>query len=245
MNYIQEKYNNYVSIINRSRWFILTSTIIASLSLLHVGLEKFSYQESQLEAIYARRIIDSTEHKIDSLEKYLKNNISAKDSLSYKEALKVYKEKKFKYELTENTLKSMKLDDVSMPLIGFPVKSNDYVIVSFSFIMIFSICLWLTLQSLQVIINQLYAIDDQELHQLVKDNFTFTGLPNTKGENVAIYLQKTAFYFPTISMCISILLDFWPILSRESGFAGSNFTIYSRLVFLAIITILVFFICNQ
>lgn len=83
---ISEELGIFKASANRMRWFISTAILISVLMLLHVYLEQFSFQDSQLESNFSHRIQNYTMEKQKCYEELAQYRQRKSDNL-YKESL--------------------------------------------------------------------------------------------------------------------------------------------------------------
>ncbi len=136
INHTQERFNAYVATIRRLRWFLLIATIIAGVAFLHLFLERFGYQESQLKSyllIQDQRAseLEDLENRILVLERKIAPCGNCRRAACNMLARALWALRRehatltFFTKRTENTLRATKLENRDLPLLGFPVPTND------------------------------------------------------------------------------------------------------------------------
>jgi hypothetical protein len=231
LDHTQERFKAYVSAIARLRWFLLASTLLASSLLLHVYIEQFSFQESQMIGYLAQQRERATE--IAERQQHLDSRQDKKSAAYRQEALELAGLRHVTGR-TENTLAADVVKDRTLPLIGLPIPANDYLPVMFVMITLFAVAVWLNIRSIDAAVHEIdRARELPAIADLLRLHFTFTGLLDSEGgQTMGKVLQVCALLLPFVAMAIAMVLDLFSAFNiyndSSNGYAGSLGLIFLR-----------------
>jgi hypothetical protein len=241
MNAVEVKYSLYVETMKRTRWMLLTTTILSCLILMHVYLEQFSASQAQMLEVLRVRKVTNLSNEVNSLEKLI-DEIRSKPGDNQHEIdqqSRKYAQLKYRITLGDNMLKNATIPERSLPLLSFAVPGNDFLPVAGTMLLIFVIAVWLSLRSVVAALQSLQTTIDDSLRELIRLQFTFTGLHDKPSAERTLVqaVQYLAFLLPPISFLIATSIDVWSVLSvignaANRGTAGPAGTLISRYIYL-------------
>lgn len=233
MNLDEERFNVYIDAINRTRWFLLITTILSCLLLIHMYLEQFSYQQEQIIDTLKSRVKEDTRSRLEHLEERIKADIAkgtddptklSKDKLE--ELIDEYAGLKYRMIVFDNTLKDVSIPSRSLPLLQMTIPGNDFLPIIGTMLLVFLIAVWLNIRSVLAAIHSLEPSNNDEIREMIRLHFTFTGLVGYSGveQKIVHVVQYAAFSLPCLSFFIAVVLDVYSIVSAsydpKIGYSG-------------------------
>ncbi|MDF9618398.1 hypothetical protein P5705_12140 [Pseudomonas entomophila] len=273
MDIRQEELDVFKASANRMRWFMSTAILISVLILLHVYLERFSFQEAQLSGTEAHRILNHTLKKqkcykelIDSEKPGKTNkdldinsacsveNIGEKElfrlrSLSYEELVHDYSLRNFIINMTDNTIKEAKLPSRQIPILGTEIPANDFVIVMALMSMVFVIGVWLNLRGVHASLLSLEKHKNPDLMRIAQLNTVFlTALENNEN-SLALRLRTCSLWLPFASIVAATVFGYaqpvQELIFKSDSYPGSITTVAVFFIISVIVSLLHFSIALQ
>lgn len=222
MNLDEVKFTVYTDAIKRTRWFLLITTLLSCMLLIHMYLERFSYQEHQyVDTLKARARVDK-EGELKDKEKQIKDDL-AKDSRDlnklsnekFEALVNEYAELKYSMTVFDNLLKEASIPNRSIPLLNMSIPGNDFLSVIGIMLLIFVIGVWLNIRTVLAAVQSLQPNNSEEMRELIRLHFTFTGLVDhaEMERKVVPIVQYAAFVLPFFSLLIAIILDIYSMIS--------------------------------
>lgn len=268
MDIIQEELDTFKASANRMRWFMSTAVLISVLILLHVYLEKFSYQEAQLANIEAHRILNHTMKTQSCYEELIAlgapgakktntenesacstKNIEEKDlsrlrSLPYEDLVYEYSVRNFMIKMTNNTIDEVKMPARQIPILGTEIPANDFVVVMALMSMVFVVGVWLNLRGLHASLLSLEKHKNIEIMRVAQLNTVFlTSLENNEN-TFALKVRACSLWLPFVSIITATVVGYiqpiQEILSKSDSYPGSITTVSVFLLISIIISFLHF-----
>jgi len=235
MDFVEVKYSLYVDAMKRTRWMLLVTVILSCLILMHIYLEQFSLGKAQIVEALKRR-------KQENLESVLKENEARIDELrkagparanELDDAAQTYARRKYRMTLSDNMLHKIEISERTLPLLSLTVPGNDFLPIVGTMLLVFVIAVWLSLRSVVATLQSLQQCIDDSLREIVRLQFTFTGLHDEPGtKRLARGIQYLAFVLPAGSFLIAFGIDAWSVLSAilnpAIGTAGPTGLLYFR-----------------
>jgi len=225
----------YTNSIHRLRWLFLATLTLSGILLIHSYLEQYSFTESQLIEVLANRVNLGTKENLDQLEKELRQwPNDKKQNNDFKEKLNRYAKNKYNVVFTDNTLNSIKLENMGVPFFGISILGNDFLPIVSLILVMFMLAVSGTLKSLFGPLN-LLDLEKNNSRQLAQVYFLFFNDPNSHRQALSKFLMYITIWLPPISLTLAIVLDAWPMLhtSSESSFViGPSEALIGRYVFL-------------
>lgn len=236
MDTVKEEFEAFKAAVSSMRWFMTTAVLISVLIILHIWLERFGFQEQQLQNTFAHRVkqhvpevqkcyADLARHlqrKKDHLDSeepdsckpgHFPDDISnrikdeAKDISKF---LSIYSGREYKIRMTDNTLSKEVLQVRKIPLLGVEVPANDFVTVMAVMSLVFATGVWLNLRSVSAALSALAKRNDPELLKTARLHTAFvTSLETAPGEVLARGVRFLAIWLPFTSLLVATLLGYW------------------------------------
>jgi hypothetical protein len=245
----QERLEAFKASITRSRWLLLTTTLIGSLMLLHLCVGEYGYQTQQLKTALKRRLVNAPalflardenaamradassllrlgpdSLLINAVQEYISTGESADADTAVAIAVA---------RLSMNQLiNDIAPRDGRLPLLGVEAPANDYLAVMTWMLLVFATALWLNIRSLEATWRSIAG--ESRLVEIAKLHVTFTGLrDHTNGARVAHFLQYAAVWLPVVVFLPIVILDLVPqmmLVGRNKAFVlGDGFYIVMRI----------------
>ena len=216
MNLDEERFNVYIDAIKRTRWFLLITTLLSCLLLIHMYLEQFSYQEEQLIDTLKTRAKEDSPARLEHLKERIKADIAketcdptklSKDKLE--EVADEYAGLQYRMKVTDNTLNNVTIPNRALPLLPVTIPGNDFLPIIGTMLLIFVIAVWLNIRSVLAAIHSLKPGDNEETREMIRLHFTFTGLVGYPGveQKIVHVVQYAAFLLPCLSFLIAVVID--------------------------------------
>ena len=234
LDIVSEMYAAYTRAINRFRWFTLITTILSALLLLHIFLEKISYQDKQLAGYMARQ--EARHNLIKKKEDEVRKFRIEKKEKALEKAEEELGLLKFRTNLAENTIKDRSLKDKLLPLLGLPIPANDFLPVMSIMNLIFMVGVLLNQWSIEATVTQIteHVRSDEakrSLGILMPLHFVFNGLDKTSGK----VLQFAVLILPAFSVILAGSFDIGPAIKTalaksEAEYVGSPSMVAARFV---------------
>lgn len=218
---------------------MVTAVIISVLILLHVYLEQLSFQERQLNSVFAHRIqnyIEPTRKCYEELaltQQRQADGLKAPAQQSCNEALvpkrildklksmppeklrQAYSELEYTMRMTDNTIKDGKLQIRQVPVLGIEVPANDFVIVMSLMSLVFVVGVWINLRGIKAALSALANRKDGEIMRLAKLNTVFlTALEADRGHNLAKATRSFVLWLPFGAIVAATVLGYWDPIAK-------------------------------
>lgn len=255
MNLDEERFNVYIDAIKRSRWFLLITTLLSCLLLMHMYLERFSYQQEQFIDTLKVRAKEGTHAKLSRLEESIKADLAKEPGDETKlekgkldELVDEYAGLKYRMAVFDNTLKDVTIPNRSLPLLPMTIPGNDFLPIIGTMLLVFVIAVWLNTRSVLAAIHSLKPSGNEEMREMIRLHFTFTGLVGYSGveQGIVHVVQYAAFILPCLSFITAVMLDVHSITSASHdpkvGYAGPiNLFIWQTAIMVIEIILLIIF----
>jgi hypothetical protein len=273
MDIVQEELDVFKASANRMRWFISTAILISVLILLHVYLERFSFQGAQLKGIEAHRILSHTLKTQDcykelialeavggnkpkikggaacSAEKIGEKNLFRLLSLSYEDLVYEYSSRNFEIGMTDNTMKEAKFPARQIPILGTEIPANDFVVVMALMSMVFVVGVWLNLRGVHASLISLEKHKKPEVMKVAHLNTVFLTAIENNENRFALGVRACSLWLPFVSIVIATVVGYaepvQDLISKSDSYPGSITTVVVFLLISIIISLLHFLIAFQ
>lgn len=253
MNLDEERFNVYANAIKRTRWFLLITTLLSCLLLIHMYLEQFSFQQEQMIETLKTRVKEDPNFRLNHLKEEIKADIAkgnceptklSKDK--FEELVDEYAGLQYRMRIFDNTLEDVSIPNRSLPFLPMTVPGNDFLLVIGTMLLVFVIAVWLNIRSVLAAIHSLQPSNSAEIREMIRLHFTFTGLVGYSGveQKIVHIVQYAAFLLPCLSFFISVVLDVNSIVDAsydpKVGYSGPVGLFILQTVIMAFEIILLF-----
>lgn len=270
MDIKQEELEIFKASANRMRWFISTAVLISVLILLHVYLEQFSFQDSQLAGIHANRILKHIPETQACYDKLITAEAAGKKgaeldnisecsvtvlgdeviyrlrSLSLNELVTEYSARLYEMKMTDNTLNEAKFPTRQIPILGTEIPANDFVIVMALMSMVFVVGVWLNLRGLFASLASLKSHRDRDVMRVAQLNTVFLTALENQENSFARKVRACSVWLPFASIVIATVVGYIPVIknyfSSSDSYAGSVAAVAIFLLVSIVISVLHFLI---
>lgn len=221
MNIDEVRFNVYIDAIKRTRWFLLITTLLSCMLLIHMYLERFSFQEEQSIDTLRARVRDNKVNRLKEVSEQINaDRLKAPtDSTKLKtddfeNLVDEYAQLTYHMTVFDNTLKEASIPERSLPLLTMIIPGNDFLSIIGFMILVFVIAVWLNVRSVLAAVISLEPGKNEEIRELIRLHFTFTGLVASSGleSMLAQAVQYSAFMLPCLSFLIALGLDIYSIV---------------------------------
>lgn len=156
--------------------------------------------------------------ELSSIPENLRKLIDA-EAIDHDEFLRIYSERKYLIQQTDNTLRNEVLPIRTVPLLGIEVPSNDFVTIMAVMSLLFATGVWLNLRS---VLSSLVALENRGQPELIMTARLFTAfltsLETNRSEILARRVRSLAIWLPFLSLLSATIIGYWhPVRDVLSG----------------------------
>lgn len=249
------RFSVFTDSIKRTRWFLLVTTLLSCMLLIHMYLEQFSYQEQQNIDVIKARITEGKVANLKAREKEIQDDIAKKKddptklSASDLDNLATdYATIKYRMKLFDNQMNQVSIPSRQLPLLSMNIPGNDFLPVIGVMLLVFVIAVWLNIRSVLAAIDSLKPSNNEEMRELIRLHFTFTGLVGSSGveRKMVHVVQYASFGLPVLSLLFALGVDWRSAIKAwhhpDLGLVGpAKLFIVQDLILLFVIALLLFF----
>ncbi len=207
----------YVAAMKRSRWALLTSTLLAAMLVTTVLLQEWGFMRNQLEGLLANRVAQKTPsaERLDTLAHWTGYLLANRESAglqaqTLRDSLNRLSKKWWHRRETDNTLAARYIGDRHVPLLGLDAPEADYPTLLSIMLAVLMVVVALNARA---IYGQVQRLTDlrQNPHvppEVIRVHFTFTGLPSDHlpddgRTNLTRRIEYAAYALPAAAILIA------------------------------------------